>query len=558
MSGAVAASAKGATFLILLQVGSRALTFALNQILLRYLSPETLGLSARLDLFSNTALYFARESLRVALQRHPGSIQAVVNFSYLSILLGVPLTCGLAALYLRAEAAPGADAPFLPESVRAYGLASVVELLSEPCFVAAQQKLLYKVRAAAESAATVAKCLATCGTAVWASRSGIDAGVLPFAVGQVVYSVLLLGVYLPRMYPVARREGFSLLPTRIQSKDPNEYILSLFSRPLFALSVSMYFQSSIKYVLTQADSLLIASMATLAEQGEYALASNYGGLIARMLFQPIEESSRNLFAKLCAPISPPPPSPSPPHPPQDPPQTSPRTASSPPSKPRRSRAALRQARTTLHLVLKSYLVLSLPLATLGPAGAPLLLRLVAGPRWASSQGPAVLAAYCFYIPLLALNGVSEAFVAAAAGGPALWAQAAAMLAVTAAFAAAVWVCIVLVGWGASGLVLANGVNMALRIAFNAAFIARFFGEEGVRLDFLGVLPSAMSVAAATAVPPLLKVSEGALGAYGLVGELVRVGAVGVVFCGVLAILERDFLLQCYRVVRPAPREDEKK
>lgn len=62
----------------------------------------------------------------------------------------------------------------------------------------------------------------------------------------------------------------------------------------------MTIQSSIKYVLTQGDSLLIATLASLQDQGAYALSSNYGGLIARMLFQPIEEASRNLFAKLCA------------------------------------------------------------------------------------------------------------------------------------------------------------------------------------------------------------------------------------------------------------------
>jgi dihydroxyacetone kinase DhaKLM complex PTS-EIIA-like component DhaM len=49
---AVSASAKGASFLILLQIGSRALTFALNQILLRFLSPELLGVNVQLELYS--------------------------------------------------------------------------------------------------------------------------------------------------------------------------------------------------------------------------------------------------------------------------------------------------------------------------------------------------------------------------------------------------------------------------------------------------------------------------------------------------------------------------
>ena len=99
----LSASAKGATFLILLQIGSRALTFAVNQILLRFLSPELLGVSAQLELFSISVLYFARESLRVALQRQSQSLQAVINLSYLAVFTGLPLIYGLALLWVRSE-----------------------------------------------------------------------------------------------------------------------------------------------------------------------------------------------------------------------------------------------------------------------------------------------------------------------------------------------------------------------------------------------------------------------------------------------------------------------
>ena len=47
----LARSARAASILISLQVGSRVLTFAVNQVLVRLLSPELLGVSARLELF---------------------------------------------------------------------------------------------------------------------------------------------------------------------------------------------------------------------------------------------------------------------------------------------------------------------------------------------------------------------------------------------------------------------------------------------------------------------------------------------------------------------------
>jgi oligosaccharide translocation protein RFT1 len=210
---AVSASAKGASFLILLQIGSRALTFALNQILLRFLSPELLGVNVQLELYCISVLYFARESLRVALQRRADGTQAVINMSYLAIAAGVPLSYALAELYLQTEVP---KVPFLVQSLRVYGIAAMVELFAEPSFVAAQQKMLYKVRASAEAAATIMKTFATVGLVVWASRQGTDLGVLPFAVGQLAYAMSLLVVYTARLVLVAKSEGFSLLPRGIQ------------------------------------------------------------------------------------------------------------------------------------------------------------------------------------------------------------------------------------------------------------------------------------------------------------------------------------------------------
>ena len=65
-------SALGAAILVLNQIGTRALTFAVNQVLFRYLSPGIYGVATQLELFSVSILYFSRESLRVALQRQQG------------------------------------------------------------------------------------------------------------------------------------------------------------------------------------------------------------------------------------------------------------------------------------------------------------------------------------------------------------------------------------------------------------------------------------------------------------------------------------------------------
>lgn len=244
-------SARGATFLILLQIGSRALTFFLNQVLLRYLSPELLGISTQLELYTISVLYFARESLRVALQRQrsdavPADVnvdhvasgknegeasgrlarsyattreaQEVVNLSYIAIALGVPLAYGLGQLYLRNAEPMVLAAPYFHESLYIYTLATLIELSAEPCFAVASQQMLYGTRASAEASATFTRCILTCSAAIWASRNQRDIGVLPFAIGQISYASVLCLIYYTKIWPISSRNRFSMLLKPISTR----------------------------------------------------------------------------------------------------------------------------------------------------------------------------------------------------------------------------------------------------------------------------------------------------------------------------------------------------
>jgi hypothetical protein len=531
----VSASAKGATFLILLQVGSRGLTFAVNQVLLRFLSPELLGVSAQLELFSISVLYFSRESLRVALQRQAHSIQAVVNLAYLAVAFGVPIIYGLALLWIRSDTP---NVPYFTQALGLYCLATFIELLTEPAFAAVQQKLLYKVRASAESTATLLRCLGTCGSTIWASRAGIDIGVLPFALGQLAYASALLVVYTYKMWPVATDAQFSLLPKKLTTSVKGSTVLNYFSAPLLRLTGSLTVQSALKYVLTQGDSVLITTFASLTDQGAYALASNYGGLIARMLFQPIEESSRTLFAKLCAGGEP---------------VTAKNDMAKPKVQSKEETQNLSQASKILATILHLYGILSLFACALGPTLAPLLLSIVAGKRWSATSASEVLATYCYYIPFLAINGVTEAFVAAVATHKELYTQSISMGVFFAFFASSAWFFIGQLGWGGSGVVAANTVNMALRIVWNTWFIKRFFKNRGLDFSLWDVMPSMTSTAAAVLMPSLMKLRPAGqyLSRFGVFGELVSVGAVAGAYLIHVLVFERKFLLECYRMLRPS-------
>lgn len=306
-------------------------------------------------------------------------------------------------------------------------------------------------------------------------------------------------------------QDVSEIPIDFPSSPENPYVLSLFSKPLLYLSTSLYLQTGIKWLLTEGDKLLVSAFATLEDQGMYAVSANYGGLIARMLFRPIEDSCRNLFANLCATPS------------------AQKTAKDTGTKPGKAPSNMQQAADILRKVLRVYNIASLIAFAIGPTAAPLLLQLVAGSRWTDSGAGDVLATYCYCIPLLAINGVSEAFVAATASTKELQYQSAWMGAFSAGFAVSAYVFLRVLEMGAKGLVLANCVNMALRIVFNLRFIASFFDRHGVAFRLAEVLPNVYAVGGSAIVPGVLSRTQHVFHGYGLLGDLVHVGAVAGAF-----------------------------
>lgn len=261
----LAKSARGASLLIILQVASRGLTFAVNQILLRFLSPQLLAISTQLEVYSITVLLFSRESLRIALQRQgsndvlqqekkdkaaiianargqidsrspAGRSQAIVNLSYISIFLGIFFA--FTGVWIWTPEARVLETPYFKEALIMYAIATFLELLAEPCFVVVQQHSEFGIRARAESIATFLRCIVTCASAAWAAQKGIDIGVLPFAIGQWVYAISLPVVYYWKTWNISSKGGFSLL-----------------LRPIFSMYDTYHINKTIRF-LAKADLLL--------------------------------------------------------------------------------------------------------------------------------------------------------------------------------------------------------------------------------------------------------------------------------------------------------------
>lgn len=245
--------------------------------------------------------------------------------------------------------------------------------------------------------------------------------------------------------------------------------------------------------------MILAALSSLEDQGIYALAANYGGLIARIVFQPLEESSRNLFSSLL----------------------------SADDHGKHSPSHIRAAKLHLLEILRAYQLLSTIIFPLGPLIVPEILGILGGRHWSSANVKDLLSLYCYYIPFLAFNGITEAFVSSAANPQEIRRQTIWMGAFSACYALAAYCFLRIWSMGARGLVLANIVNMAVRTVWSYVFIRSYLRRHGDDLRFQEIciqLPSYFIAAIATGAVVAQKMSEsnqGILsaiaisGAYGL-------------------------------------------
>ncbi|KAG6205171.1 hypothetical protein E4U35_002775 [Claviceps purpurea] len=551
---------RGASLLILLQVTSRLVTFVANQLLLRYLTAPLLGLATQLEVYYLSVLFFSRESLRVAIQRQGKQTvhhaekagkdaaksqqqaasrddQAIVNLGFLAIGLGIFVSIGLGWLYLAHGVSDSTrqTTPHLTTALYLYGIASFIELLSEPCFVLMQTRLAFGTRATAESVATFLRCIVVVGSAVWASGRGVSLGLLPFALGQLTYGTALLVVYLISGYGLASSCGFSLLPHPVSTD--GDFIASYLYRPTLRLAGSMMAQSLFKHLLTQGDTFLISLFSTPEIQGNYALANNYGGLIARLLFQPVEESSRSYFSNLLSRAS----------------FSAPRGADAAAASAAKDDQEIpspevKEARQSFRTLTRLYLILSAVVVAIGPFASPSLIALVAGRRWALEGAGHVLGVYCFYIPFLALNGITESFVASVASEADVHRQSLWMGAFSFAFAASAFIFMHMFPLGAQGLVLANIVNMNCRIVWSFAFVQAYFRKNKADMPLKSIIPAGTIALALSTLVMLyrLDILERGISDPGI--TLIKLAAYAVALLSAIAMLERAFFYDCFHSI----------
>lgn len=464
-------SLEGTSYLIALQLCTKVLTFTLNQLVLRYTSPAILGLATvQLELLLNTALFVCREGFRLAVQRMPAlddddvtdaaaglrerRRREIVYLSIIPAAAGSLVTPAIAYFYLRSASAASTATPHFRPVVALYTLAALVELASEPCYNLALQGLQFRRRALCEGVAVLARCACTF---VLARTLGTAGGALPFACGQLAYAVVLNAAYL----------CCTSLPELSASASEGTDERPKLDREALRFAASQTAQGLLKYVLTEADRFAVSIFNTNEEQGVYGLAANYGGLLARIVLQPIEEASRSFFGNALR-----------------------RSTDVSGKAGARDAGQIKVAYTVLALVFRLYFVAgAIAVGPLADGVSAIVPYMLGGTRWVAATP--VLAAYCRYLPILALNGVAEAFVAATATPKDLSRQAGLWTACSVGFVGAAYY---LRHLGAAGLVYANSVNLGLRFLWSIDF-ARRAEERDLGKQPTGLLFDSVPIAA---------------------------------------------------------------
>jgi oligosaccharide translocation protein RFT1 len=263
---------------------------------------------SKMELLSFFVIFLSREPFRLAALRHreasssaqppakasssnsstsspssgtdPLLSQSLVNLSWCGLPVGVLLSLATIVHFARSDWG-GEGVEGNQSCILFFLLACLLELASEPAYIAAQLRLQYGVRAKVESLANVTKCLATFLFVVVARW-----GVVGFGLAQVMFAGVLAVGFWRNSVLSHNGSALQLLPRRFvdhpvdESADKTQ---AMARRPLVWLDgharrmlQAFSMQTLFKFLMSESDKLVMTYSSGLYEQGVYAVVTNYG------------------------------------------------------------------------------------------------------------------------------------------------------------------------------------------------------------------------------------------------------------------------------------------
>ncbi|GMM31993.1 glycolipid translocation protein [Martiniozyma asiatica (nom. inval.)] len=243
--------------LIFQKIGSRVLLFGSKQWILHSFTSTSIGQSALADTLLTTMLQFARDPIRLSFPATDP--QLTINWGYFSMIVYAVISpvfiyWGLSQL-----------STF---NLLMIWISGLLELSIEPHLLITQYvQLNYGLRATIESSGLLFKTLIQIVLLKLFNFEYIDS----YTISLVVYAMTLVILY----------------NYQIKISAPTFEI----SRKAWQIYKSHIISEILHIFLSNGDNLIMATL-PFETQGQYAFINNYGSLIVRMIFQPIEESTR--------------------------------------------------------------------------------------------------------------------------------------------------------------------------------------------------------------------------------------------------------------------------
>lgn len=387
---------RGLSLVMVVTAVQKIITFSLNSMLVRRTHPGIFGVAAvQLELLLSTLLFFSREGVRLALLRETASGSGVEKRQQFINLSWAPATLLAIASFVfclfwviehtKKETSLSAYFHFEDMSITVmllYCLGALFESCGEPWTNMYANNMSFAPKLAAETLGLCVRSIITFVSLVY-----FEYGVLGFGFAQLGYGIAHLVVVMAYSGSINDDHGEALtftdyLPGRKVSAGVAVPFVDM-APVSFAMQATA--SSLLKHVLTEADKITLSLTRSNEEQGVFAVANNYASLIARLAFAPIEETARAAFSKYA------------------------QTLQGDTTK-REKSASLAELIAFLTRLLQAVTAFGTVLVVFGPHYIRLAVTLFLAPQWRREETVHTLVAFCVYIFMLGLNGVSEAFL----------------------------------------------------------------------------------------------------------------------------------------------------